>query len=113
MSSASFRRLAVTTASTKRPPALAGSKRGPSMPHIAELRCLPIDPINSRTQERLRREGIETPYEALQTMAEGALDIQEGDLLVAGATEYTIRRVEVWTWRGSDYKLLTLEAPKR
>lgn len=108
MTSAGFTRFATVTASTKRPPAVAGGKRGVPVTQIVSLSCLPLDPVDPELRERL---GLETAHELLQTFAQGGLDIQEGDVLVVGSTEYPIRAVADWRWPpdGADYLQLVLE----
>lgn len=111
--SPAFNRLATVEASTKRSSAPVAGKRGEPAINIATLQCWPIDPIGVSTAERLRREGLQTPQHLLQTVAGAGLDIAEGDLLVVAGREYNVRRVEAWAWRGAEYKLLIVEAPKR
>ena len=111
MTSLSFSRLATVTASTKRPPAVSGGKRGSPVEHIASLKCTPLDPVDAELRERL---GLKAPMEALQTFVQGGLDIREGDILVVGSTEYPIRAVADWTWPpdGADYQQLIVEELK-
>lgn len=110
--SKAFTLMATITASTKRPPAISSGKRGAIVENIASLACFPIDPI---TAEIAARMGIATPHEVLHTFVEGGLDIQEGDTLVVGSTEYPIKGVEDWDWDifgDSDFQLLLLEELK-
>jgi hypothetical protein len=64
MNTPSFRRMAVETASTKRPPALSGGKRGEAVTNLSGLKCTPLDPVSSEIQKRI---ALETPMELLQT----------------------------------------------
>ncbi len=64
----SFAKLATVAASTKRPPAISGGKRGAAVTQIASLNCLPLMPISADVQRRLV---LDTPYQALQTFVEG------------------------------------------
>ncbi len=111
--SASFARLAVVTASTKRPPVISGGKRGAPAAYLTQLRCLPLD---TAEQQRVRalavRLGLalDAPLDILQTMIDGNKDVKEGDVLVVGTTEYPIRGVDDWYWRGSKYLVLLIEA---
>jgi len=80
--------------------------------NIASLSCTPLDPVDAELRTRL---GLDTPHELLQTFVEGGLDIEEGDVLVVGSTEYPIRAVEDWDWRpdGAEYDRLVVEDLKR
>jgi len=108
MSSAGFTLFATVTASTKRPPAVSGGKRGSPVTQVTSLSCMPLDVVDAEIRERL---GLETPHEILQTCIQGGLDIREGDILVVGSTEYPIRAVENWYWPpdGVEYLRLILE----
>jgi hypothetical protein len=91
----SFDHFATVTASTKRPPAIAGGKRGTPAANLTSLKCTPLDPVDSEIRERF---GLNAPMELLQTFVEGGLDIKEGDLLVVSSVEYPIRAVGDWHW---------------
>ena len=108
MGSAGFARFATVTASTKRPPAIAGGKRGSPATNVESLSCTPLDPVDPELRERL---GLETPHELLQTFVEDGVDIKEGDLLVVGGTEYPVRAVADWNWPpdAADFVQLVLE----
>jgi hypothetical protein len=113
MSSASFARLAVVTASTKRPPAIAGGKRGTPAARLSLVKCLPLDTAEQqRVRELAARLGmaLDTPLDILQTMTDGNQDIKEGDVLVVNGAEYPIRGIDDWYWRGSKYLVLLIEA---
>jgi hypothetical protein len=70
MNTAGFRRMAVETASTKRPPALSSGLRGEAVTHLTGLRCTPLDPVSSEIQKRV---ALETPMELLQTFITDSL----------------------------------------
>ncbi len=106
MSTRSFTRMATVTASTKRSPSMASGKRGARTENIASLVCTPLDPVSAELALRI---GLETPHELLQTIVDAALDIVEGDELVVSGTDYPIKAVENWDWKGSDFRLLILE----
>jgi|FLYN01.1.fsa_nt_gi hypothetical protein len=112
MSSASFRRLATVTASTKRPPAINATTglRGAPTVQIASLMCLPLDPVDPAIQQRL---GLHTPHEVLSTVVDDGLDIVEGDILVVSGKEYPIKAVGDWAWRSTTYRVLYVENLKR
>lgn len=110
MSSASFRRMASVTATTKRPPAVAGGKRGAPVAHLAALACTPLDPLDPELRERV---GTRAPVEALQTLVDDAADVAEGDVLIVAGVEYPVRAVADWAWRASTYRVLVLEQVKR
>ena len=111
--SVALSRMMKVTASTKRSPALAGGLRSEPVEYLTGVKCLPVDPVSiSETRERMLRMGLETPVTLLQTLVSGSLDIQAGDLLVVGSTEYPIRDVEPWaesSLGGDAYKRLVVE----
>jgi hypothetical protein len=108
--STSFARLATVTASTKRPPSLAGGRRGEPVVNVATLKCTPLDPVDPELRERL---ALGTPHELLETFVDNDVDVNEGDVLVVGSREYPVRSVAEWTWRGTVYRHLILEDLKR
>jgi len=108
--------MATVTASTKRSPGITDGLEGAYTENIASLKCTPLD---SAAADRRGGWGILIPgieglawSEALQTACEGGLDIVEGDLLVVAGTEYPIRAVAEWEWRGSEFKMLLLQETK-
>ncbi|GIK42444.1 MAG: hypothetical protein BroJett011_62770 [Chloroflexota bacterium] len=107
--SKAFERQATVTASTKRSPNVSGGKRGAPATNIATLACTPLDPVQP---EIAFRQGLENPFELLETFVDGGLDIREGDILVVGSTEYAIKAAAEWTWRDSEYLRLLLEENK-
>jgi len=106
---ASFDEMATVTASTKRSAGIVDGLEAGYVENIASLKCLPLDPISPELS--LGIEGLGW-RETLQTYTEGGLDIVEGDLLVVGSTEYPVRAVAEWTWRGSEYSMLYVEEVK-
>jgi len=107
---ASWDELASVTASTKR----SGGTDADGLEigyeeNIASLSCLPLDPIDPEIAQGV--EGLSF-REILQTATQGDLDIKENDILVVGSDEYPIRAVAEWEWKGSEYKVLTLENRK-
>lgn len=111
----SFAKLATVMASTRRSPAISGGKRGAPVTNIASLTCTPLDPADPGEEAEIqRRLSLETPLKLRQTFVDDGLDIVEGDLLVVGGTEHSIRAVAPWTWRRTDtYLRLLVEAPRR
>ena len=106
---ASFDKLAVVTASTKRSAGIVDGLETGYVESIASLKCLPLDPIDPDL--KLGIEGLGW-RETLQTATQGDLDIVEGDLFVVGSAEYPVRAVAEWTWKGSEYKIAYLEQVK-
>lgn len=95
--------LATVTASTKRPPAVAGGLVGAPTPHLASL---PVTPFQSARAELAAEAGIEDPREAkvchVFTGGNGALpDVREGDVLVVSGVEYPVRSAAEFN-RGAD-----------
>jgi hypothetical protein len=112
MSSSSFARMAVVTASTKRSPVVSGGKRGTPTTQEASFACTPLDPIDPEVRQRLM---LDSPNVILETFVEnsdGSLDIVVGDILVVGSTEYPIKAVEDWYWRTETYRHLFVEKLK-
>jgi len=91
----SFGRMATVTASTLRPPAMAGGQRGAPQPYLSGLAVLPLMPLDARTQMVM---GLDTPVGLLQTFAQGDVDVRAGDVLVVGGVEYPVRWVGRWPW---------------
>ncbi len=87
---------------------MSGGKRKAPVTCVDSLSCTPLDPVDPELRGRL---GLETAHELLQTFVQGGLDIQEGDILVVGETEYPIRAVADWQWPpdGVDFLQLVLE----
>lgn len=117
MTSASFQRLAIVSASTKRLPAIGSDgKRGVAVAvSIAQLHCTPLDPADNQQARdlsfRLRQE-LDSPIVLLQTFTDAdalTVDIVEGDVLVIGTKEYPIRNVGRWAWRGREFLKLLVE----
>lgn len=113
---ASFTRMATVSASTKRSPALdADGERGEPETEIEDLNCTPLDPAEDQRARDLAlrlRQVLHGPFEMLQTFVDASLDITEGDVLVVSGTEYPIRGLDDWSWRGSRYLRLLLEQSK-
>lgn len=105
-----MRRFLTVTAATKRSPVLTGGKRGVAATKIASLQCMPLDPVEAELRQRL---ALNTPHELLQTCVGAGLDIREGDVLVVAGTDYPIRDVGEWAWRGGLFMRLILEDLKR
>jgi hypothetical protein len=105
MSSLSFAAMATVTASTKRSPAVSGGLRGTPATNVTSLACTPLDPVQP---EIAFRQGLENPFELLETYVDGDLDIKEGDILVVGSSEYAIKAVSDWGWKRGESKYMRL-----
>lgn len=108
MSSATFTRQMTVTASTKRPPAIVGGKRGAMVAHLASVSVAPLTGVSTETAMRA---GLDTPYSLLQTFADD-VDIAEGDELTPATGEYAnvalpVRRAMKLPWgvRGETMRL--------
>jgi len=110
--SASFKRMASVSASTKRRPAASGGRVGSPTTNLSSLTCTPLDPVDAELRETIP--GLAAASELLQCMVRNGLDIKEGDILVVGSSEYAIRAVEDLYWRAdaADSMLLVLEEHK-
>lgn len=115
MSSTSFSRFATVTASTKRPPAVAGAKRGQPVTNLASVSVTPLMPADLRP-EVAQELATRKPYELLMCGIDGDADVVEGDVLVIGSNEYDVRSVGDWPWDTSGagaYKTLYVEEKKQ
>ena len=111
MADLAFVRMATGRAVTKRPPALAGGRRGEPALHLADIACTPLDPVTAELAARL---GLETPHTLRQTFVDGTLDVAGGDVLVVGDRDYPVRAVEPYEWSpGTTYLRLVLEVLAR
>ncbi len=104
--------MATVTASTKRSPAISSGKRGAPATQEASLACTPLDPIDAEVRQRLMLESSNIILECFVENADGSIDIQVGDTLVVGSTEYPIKVCEDWTWRGTTFRHLLVEKVK-
>ena len=114
---ATFTRLAIITASTKRevaPDAVTG-KAGAPVTNIASLVCTPLIALDNMTTLQWRETlGLKTLVNLLETFTQGDLDIITGDTLVIGSAEYPIRFVNEWPFARLDIRhQLIIEALKR
>jgi len=110
---ASFARLATVSANTKRPPPISSGKRGTPALYLLNVRCLPLDTAErQQVRAMAARLGqvLDAPLDMLQTTVDGNYDIKEGDILVVNGTEYPIRNVNDFSWRGSKFLVLLVEA---
>src|SRR3954452_18572524 len=112
MASRSFAHLATVNASTKRSPAISGGKRGAPATNISSLQCTPLDPVDPEVRQRLMLDSPNVILETFVENADGTIDIVVGDILVVSTTEYPIKAVEDWTWRGTTYRHLFVEKLK-
>ena len=96
--SASFDKLATTTASTKRSSVSGAGVRTGFATNLSSLSCTPLAPASADIVKAL---DLETPYTVMQTFVDDGLDIIAGDLFVVGSDEYEVRAVEKWPWSPS------------
>ena len=92
MSSPAFARQLTVTASTKRPPAPVNGKRGAPVAHLSTVSITPLTAVSIDTATRI---GLDTPYNLLQTFAEGDDDIADGDDLTPADGAYAGREMPV------------------
>ena len=69
--SAAFALRASVSCSTKRSPAVSGSKRGAPAAKLAGLSCTPLDPVDAETETHLQ---MQTPYTTRQTFISDGTD---------------------------------------
>jgi len=93
MISRSFTRMTSDLASTKRSPGKVGGVIGAPEEYLTNLPILPLMPISDEIRQKYE---IDSPRETLVTYILGDHDIEEGDILVAGSTEYQILAVGAW-----------------
>lgn len=107
--SASFRRMMVVDASTQRPPATPGGKRGTPVEYLLYLKCTPVDPVSPETKLRM---GLNSPYAVWQTFVDSDVDIVAGDVMVIEGASYPVRLVADWPWAvgtADRFKVVMLE----
>lgn len=68
-STPSMVRMCRKTASTKRPPAVVGAVRGDAVTRLAEIKCMPLDPIGQK--DIAVRNLPRAPYEMKKTIVNG------------------------------------------
>jgi hypothetical protein len=102
-------RVATSTASTKRSGGIVNGLEVGYVEHIASLSCTPPHPVDPELTLGIEGLGFR---EVLQTEVFSDLDILEGDVLVIASTEYTIRSVAEWEWKGGEYLVLIIEEVK-
>ncbi len=100
MSSPAFTRQLTVNASTKRPPAISGGKRGEMVVNLSSVNVTPLTAVSIDTATRI---GLDTPYNLLQTFAEGDTDIADGDELTPAdgayaGCEMAVKRVVRLSW---------------
>lgn len=108
MTSPAFARQLTITASTKRPPAVSGGKRGAMVANLASVQIAPLTGVSS---EVALRAGLDSPYNLLQTFADD-VDIADGDELTPAEGVYAnvampVRRAMKLPWgvRGETIRL--------
>ena len=101
----SLSELTTVTASTKRPPAIAGGKRGIPVARLTGISITPLDPLSMDTAQRM---SIGAPANYFETFADGGLDIRAGDVLTVNSTDYPIRFVAEWSWPNRGTQISTL-----
>lgn len=109
----SWDKMATATASTLRPPAHVGGKRGAPVAQIASMKITTIDTVDAELRSRLN---LTTPHTLYQTSAQGVkgvasgtLDLTPSDSLVSGGVTYAIRALESWEWRSVKHYTIILE----
>ena len=97
-------RMLSQTGATKRD-VLASGEFTPTV-NLAKIKISEFYPLDADTQ---LREKLQSPHELIQVFVE-PLDVQEGDLLTFGGTDYPVRSSADWSHAGSVYmKRLILE----
>lgn len=105
----SFDKLATITVSTKRPPAIAGGKRGSPVTYISSLACTPLVPV---APEVLNRMNLDTPFEGKETYVFSNADVVEGDFITYNSTDYRVVGVAEWPVAGETFLHVLLEEDK-
>ena len=83
-------------ASTRRSPArgAGGQQKGTPTTVLTGLKVLPLDPVDEKLRDNLQ---LKSTYKYLRTTVIGeGLDIQIGDILVVGSSEYPIGGLKSW-----------------
>lgn len=94
----------MTTASTKRNPAPSSGIVGAAVTKLASVTLVyspfPADP------ETVEKYHLKTPRKTYVTDIQSAVDIEEGDIMTVGSTEYKVVVVMKWTEPVNHTKLL-------
>ena len=109
MSSPSWAKMAVATASTMRTPALSGGKRGDPVEYLTGLLITPIEPIDDEVRASVP---MDLPAKTLECFVDGTADVVEGDRLRSDDVFYGVIGVQKYTWRGDVFRRLLLEEVK-
>ena len=112
MTAPPFQLMSSESASLKRPPALADGKRGKATA-VADstFDCFPLMPVDPEVRQTL---ALDTPHKLYHTFAESdtEMDIREGDILVIGSNEYTIKSLADWPYDDWYYYEIIVEDPE-
>lgn len=109
MTTPPFQHMCTATATVKRPPALAGGKRGaPVTVSGVSLAIFPLMPLDPQVRQSL---ALDTPHTLLMTYTEGSsINLSEGDLLVVEGVEYPVKRIARWPYDDFDYYEIIIES---
>jgi len=88
-----FTRLATSTATTARNPAMSGGKVGQPSTYITALDVLPVMPVSPEILERYK---LQSARETFVTYTEGSPDVLEGDTLTVDGKTYRVKGVGEW-----------------
>lgn len=106
MSSASFQRMANKTAIVKRTAYSGGTETGLATVY-ASVPCLPLDPVDPETRERM---GLNTPNDVLKTTVDGAaFVVKKGDVFAVAGKDYPVRAVSTYEFHDGIWSELILE----
>jgi len=94
MTTPSFAKLATTSASTKRNPAISGGKIGAPVANLTGLSIVPLAPVSGEYVEKYK---LESPRRSYVTYIEGSQDISVKDLLTISGSDYEILAVSPFT----------------
>lgn len=107
----SFEKLASETGHILSNPSIdANKKRGAPAVSLADVPMVPLFPIDAELQERLN---LQESNQLLATFVDGDIDVKSGYTLQLEkntvVTDYPIKVVQDWPWRGSIRKMLVVE----
>lgn len=105
MTSSSYAQVLTETATTKRSPGEVAGVVGAMVQNLASLACSELFPVDASLVDRVPQLA---QYAVIWEVYTEIADVVVGDRLVLNGSEYPIRVMEKWPWRGSEAYYLRL-----
>lgn len=100
---ASIDKLATATGTIKRNPAAVAGVVGPAVATGDTISVLPVMPVDPDLTEKYK---LKSPRQSYVTYCSGAPDLEVGDILTVGGTDYTVRGVGPWSGSVNHYEIV-------